>query len=88
MSEDFDVPNFAPAEPLMFQKWAERLHLALREADIVRRFATETGHTWNPPSSLLDTSIDEAVGAASAYMKAFVPWFNVNIWSDMGGDHA
>jgi hypothetical protein len=87
MSDDFDLPNFAPTDPLMFQAWADCLHWAIGQPDIVRWFEEETGLNWPPPFPPIDTAIAEAVGAASAYMKTFVPWFNANVWSDMGGEH-
>ena len=87
MSDDIDPPNFAPTDPLMFQAWADCLHWAIGEPDIVRRFEKETGLRWTPPSSFLDNAINDAVGAASVYMKAFAPWFNTNVWGELGGDH-
>lgn len=87
MSDDLDLSNFAPTDPLMFQAWADCLHWAIGAPDIVSRFEEETGHEWTPPSSPIETAIDEAVAAASTYMKAFVPWFNANVWGELGGDH-
>jgi hypothetical protein len=78
----FDISHYAPKDPLAFQTWADCLHWALGEADIKARFEIETGNKWSPPKSQAEKMIDEATEAAVAYLQAFVPWFNENVWGD------
>ena len=83
MAETFDISNHMPKDVLMQQTWMDCLHWALGEPEIVARFKEETGRNWSPATTPAEKLIDEATGAGRAFVEAFVPWFNANVWGEV-----
>ena len=43
-------------------------------------FEKDTGLRYSAPRSGLEAMIDEATGLTEEIVKAFIPWFNENVW--------
>lgn len=63
-----------------WQAWADCLHWAIGEPEILKAFREETGNNWQPGTTPIEMMIDEAIGADRAFIEAFLSWFNENIW--------
>jgi hypothetical protein len=72
-----------PDDVLMLQAWTDCLLWAVGNEDILARFRVETGNTWEPGTTPAQIQIDKATGADRAFVTAFVPWFNENVWGDV-----
>ena len=69
-----DVPGYALPAYFSCLRWA------LGENGIRAAFERETGKHYSPAKCALDLMIDDATGYREAYVKAFVEWFNANVW--------
>lgn len=56
------------------------LHWALGEPEILSRFRSETGNTWQPAKSPVDRMVDKATGADFNFMQEFSDWVAKNIY--------
>lgn len=73
----------------MYPAWASCLRWAIGCNDMLKEFETETGVSRPDfPETGLDALIDEATGhnPAEEFFRAFVPWFNKNVWGTMEGE--
>jgi hypothetical protein len=77
------LPSDTPA--YMFPAWFSCLRSSLGIAEIRAAFEAESGLRWLPPTSKLDELIDDATEASRAYLMAFIPWFNTNVWGPIDG---
>ncbi len=77
-------PNI-PSEPLMAHAYVDCLHWALGCGPILEQYRAETGNKWTPGRTPLDRMIDDATGAGLGFIKAFVPWFDANVWGPEEG---
>jgi hypothetical protein len=81
--EPFDLMSFCPASnAVMAAGWLGALSFALGRPEIVAAFREDTGNRWTPGRTPLDRIIDDAAGAGEGFMRAFLPWFNENVWGD------
>jgi hypothetical protein len=71
-----DVPGYA------YDGYFSCLHWAIGDEDVLDHFKSDTGLSYHPPKTEIEEMIDEATGhkPAEDFIRAFVPWFNVNIW--------
>jgi hypothetical protein len=65
--------------------WLSCLVWAVGEPSVLAAFRLETGNEWSPGRTALDKMIDDAVGADDNFARAFVKWFNENVWGPMDG---
>jgi hypothetical protein len=72
-----DTPEY------LWPAYFSALRVAIEEPVIIKAFSAETGYMWSAPKSPMDAMIDEATGYAEGYIKAFVEWFNINVWGPM-----
>jgi hypothetical protein len=72
------VPDDTP--DYMVPAWIDCMLWASGEPEIVARFRADTGVNWTPGQSGIERLIDKATGAEESAIKAFVQWFNVNVW--------
>jgi hypothetical protein len=79
--EDFIAP-YLPDNPVMAAMWVSCLHWAIGYPVILAAFKADTGLSWTPARTPLDRMIDEATVADHAFIAAFVPWFDANVWGD------
>jgi hypothetical protein len=77
-------PSDTPA--YMYPAWISCLRLAFDDPAILQLFRENTGNNWRLGPTYIDRMIDEACGADWDFIEQFVAWFNVNIWSQIGGD--
>jgi hypothetical protein len=83
VGEKLDVMDYCPSDnAIMVMGWLGALHFAMGHEDIVAAFREDTGNRWTPPKNPLDRLIDDATGAGEAFMRAFLPWFNENVWGE------
>lgn len=87
-ARDFDVMGYCPAgNVVMAAGWLGALRFALGREDILAAFRADTGNQWQPGQTPIDRMIDEATGAGADFFRAFLPWFNENVWgSEDGGE--
>lgn len=71
-----DVPEYA------FPAYFSCLQWALGEDEIRAAFEKETGKRYSAARCTIDLLIDDATGWREDYVKAFVEWFNANIWGE------
>lgn len=71
-----------PADPLMAMAWRGCLEWACGHPEVLKAFEEETGTRYVAPRTPLDRMIDAATGADESVARAFVQWFNANIWGD------
>ena len=74
------VSVYPETDPLMQGAWYDCLMWAAGEDEIRHAFEEETGMKIKAARSPLDRMIDKATGFDNAIAKAFVEWFNKNIW--------
>jgi hypothetical protein len=67
----------------LFPAWASCLMWAVNDPDAIAAFREDTGCKFQPARNGLDRMIDEATGAEAAFVKAFVEWFNSNVWGEI-----
>ena len=67
-------------DPLMAVAWRDCLMWAATQTEILDAFSSETGLRLG--TSPFDRMIDEATGFDAAIAKAFIDWFNENVWGD------
>jgi hypothetical protein len=78
MAYEIKAPSDVPE--CMWPMWAACLRWAIGEPDILAAFTVDTGLSYSAPKCGLDAMIDEATGLQENIIKAFVEWFNVNVW--------
>lgn len=74
-----DTPEF------MHGAWVSCLSWAVGYEPICKQFEEATGVKWAGPRHGIDVLIDAACGHSPVedYFRAFVPWFNKQIWGSM-----
>jgi hypothetical protein len=77
-----DLPDYAiPA-------WLACLSWAIGEPEIVAAFRAETRVAWQPGRTPLEIMIDKSTKADEWFIKAFVEWFNANVWGSWADEEA
>lgn len=69
----------------LFPAWCSCLQWAIGFDPIRKQFADDTGLSYSAPRSPMESMIDDACGVGDAYIRAFVPWFNENVWGHLEG---
>lgn len=78
------LDDLVPVDPLMALAWHNCLHWAIGEEKILESFRKASGVNYRPPANMLEKLIDESCGNDGfEFLRAFVIWFNVNIWGDI-----
>jgi hypothetical protein len=75
-----------PDDPLMALAWRDCLSWAVGEPEILGAFQRETGTAYAAPRTPLDRMIDKATGVEEHVARAFVKWFNANVWGEDSPD--
>jgi len=68
----------------MFPAWAAAVRAALGDDNMVASFQLATGMKWTRGRTTLDRKIDDATGADETFLRAFIAWFNENVWGPLG----
>jgi hypothetical protein len=76
------VADLAPANEIMAVMWAGSLQYCIGRSDMLAAFRAETGLTWSPGRTAIESMIDEATGAAADFILQFAKWHNKNIWGE------
>lgn len=79
------VEDLAPRNEIMQVLWVGALQFSISHKPTMQAFSEETGLHYTAPRNGLDRMIDEATGADSAFLLAFIRWFNVNVWGEENG---
>jgi len=78
MAYQIEAPSDVPE--IMWPMYFSCLQWAIAEPEIMARFKVDTGLSYSPPRCGLDAMIDEATDLKGTIIKAFVEWFNLNVW--------
>lgn len=81
MSQSITPPHGTPE--YAYPMWAAAVAAAANTPDIVDAFVRETG--THLPGSQLEFKIDLASGHGVDIARAFVGWFNKNVWGAWDG---
>lgn len=71
--------------PILIMGWLGALRFALGHKEIMNDFTAETGVRWIRGTTPIDRMIDQSTGA-EGFFRAFVPWFNENVWDDVDAE--
>jgi hypothetical protein len=72
-----DTPEYA------YPAWVSALVAATRNPEILAAFQQDTGCTYIVPRTSIDRLIDDAAGVTDQLGRAFVEWFNANVWGQV-----
>lgn len=67
----------------MAPMWASFLYWTIKQPDAIAAFEADTGVKVGAAKTPLDRMIDDATGASEGIVKAFVDWFNENVWGEI-----
>lgn len=76
------LADLMPEDPVMAAAWLGSLRFALGRPDFVAAFRAETGNTYMPGATPLESAIDDASGATLGFLRAFAGWHNANVWGE------
>lgn len=79
-AEPFNLDDYAPKHWFFAPVWASALQFSIGHRETLAQFTADTGLTYSAPRSPLDAMIDKATGADADAVRAFVVWFNANLW--------
>ncbi len=71
-----------PADPFVAMMWMSCLRWTLTQQSALDAFREATGNAWTPAKTPIDRMIDDATGAAAAWLAEYAAWFNENVWGN------
>lgn len=85
MDEPFTLEQYMPSgeHEYLRSAWASCLQWAICDEGMLAAFNKESGMQWVPVRHPIDRMIDEATGADKRFVRAFVEWFNKQIWGPL-----